>query len=382
MRKILIAFVLIFGIAILQAKSQDKVKSEKLIRKVELRNDGSKVQLKIIENGETVVDKSYDSMEDLKADETLKEYNVGIFGAGEHKIIFKSADGNVHKLGDETNIWVKEEHSSRDKDVEMFFNSGDGVHVNITKDANGNMVIERNGEVVDIEAIHGESIIKLKKLDDGTFLIENENGSKKISPEELKSGAVFVTDGVFKEEGGTIHFKDGDGNVTIDLIGEGTWVMDGLHDADHNVMFFETQDIETDGEHQIIIEKKIDSENGEMVKIIIERIHLKISDVDDLKVVEEIPGSNVVSNNMLQLEEVNYYPNPNTGVFNLQFGAKELPTQIRVIDMMGKEAYSETIPGFKGRYDKSIDLSGNEKGMYILQILQGEKTWNKKIVIE
>jgi hypothetical protein len=202
----------------------------------------------------------------------------------------------------------------------------------------------------------------------------------------MKSGnVVFISeDGELDTGGKTMQFKtkDAEGNITIELNGVGTWVSDSLHDADHNVMFFESHDVEADGEHQVIIEKMVNDEDGKMVKIIIERIHLSITDLDDLKEVEEIPGSNVVSSKILQLEEVNYYPNPNTGVFNLQFTAKENPTQIRVIDMMGKEVHNENLRNFEGRYDNSIDLSDSEKGMYILQIIQGKKTWNKKIVIE
>jgi len=57
-------------------------------------------KLKVIENGNTVVDKTYDSMEDIKNDPALKEYNVmvGASHFGEErgrKMIFKDGDGNV-----------------------------------------------------------------------------------------------------------------------------------------------------------------------------------------------------------------------------------------------------------------------------------------------
>jgi len=387
MKKAILAFTLILSVGIIPAISQDKTE-RKLDRKVEILNNGDKIQLKIVENGETVVDKSYDSMDDLKADSELKEYNILTGSSSGFKtMIFKKEDGTIHKLGgDESNVWVMDENSV-DHDFDIHFNSEDG-HINITKDADGNIIIERDGEVVDIDAMHNGANVKVIKQDDGSFTIEDENGTRTISAEELKTGDVmFFKQGSFKMDGENsfmFNSEDADGRFTIELLHEGAWVMDSLHEKGHNVMFFSSDDVnEVDGQKHVFIKRESStSENGEIVKIIVERIHLKITDLHDLKVVEEIPGSNVTSNKLLKLDEVNYYPNPNTGIFNLKFAAKEEPTQIRVIDMMGKEVYNEYLGNFSGIYDKSIDLSGSDKGVYILQVLQGKRSWNKKIVIE
>ena len=201
--------------------------------------------------------------------------------------------------------------------------------------------------------------------------------------------AFFSQDGVFESKDGNVFHlnstEGGSGNVTIELKGDGS----SLHESEHNVMFFsesENHEFSEDGKARKLIIRKEIMKDGEgtssRIIIKVEKIHLEIIDLDNLKEIEKIPGSNVLSNKILELDEVNYYPNPNTGVFNLQFAGKKKPTTIRVIDMMGKEVYADKLDNFSGRYDRSIDLTGNNRGVYILQILQGPKTWNKKIVIE
>jgi len=387
MKRDILSVLLVMCISILPALSQGKTESS-LNRKIEILSKGGQVQLKVIENGKTVIDKSYDSMEELHTDSDLEAYNLKIgTGSGLRKIMFKDDAGNIHKLNDDDSFeWVVDRDTSSETNV--FFEFSEAGGVSITKDGSGNMIIKRDGEVIDIDidAMTDGLHIKVLKQEDGSFLIEDENGSRTIQAEELKMGkAMFFKQGSFEMEGDkSIMFKskDADGFFSIELLNEGSWVMDSLHEKDHNVMFFSSDD-DVEGErHVFIMSESSTSEHGKMIKIIVDRIHLNISDLEDLKVVEEIPGSNVTSSKLLKLEEVNYYPNPNTGIFNLKFSAKGKPTQIRIIDMMGKEVYNENLKEFSGMYDNRIDLTGNDKGVYILQVLQGAKSWNKKIVIE
>ena len=125
-----------------------------------------------------------------------------------------------------------------------------------------------------------------------------------------------------------------------------------------------------------------EGDGDEIIEVVVERIHIEITDIDDIEVIEEIPGSQVTPSRLLQLDDVSYYPNPNNGSFTLRFNADDKPTQVRAIDMMGKEVYAEDLQSFSGMYDKQIDLSESEKGVYILQVIQGKKTWNKKLAVE
>ena len=389
MKKVVLIGIVALTAFALQTVAQEK-KEKQVDRKVEVVKNNDEIKVKVIENGATIIEKTYASAEELKNDPEIKDYNIMIGGgeSGHKTMIFKDKDGNVSKMdGNAGFVWVSDDGEYGDATME--FDSEDGQHINIRKDANGEMIIERNGEVVEMGDMKSTKQIKVKKLDDGTIQIEDENGTRTVSAGEMKGGAMFITKDGSGEGTQVFEFKsdDHEGDMVIDLKGDNTWVSDSLHDSDHNVMFFGTSEnmtIDSDGEtqHVIIRKESADGENGELVEVIIQKLHIKISDLHDIKEVEVIPGSNVVSDNLLELDEVNYYPNPNTGVFNLKFSAQKQPTQIRVIDMMGKEVYTEDLKSFQGMYDNSIDLSSNNKGVYVLQILQGEKTWNKKLVIE
>jgi hypothetical protein len=127
----------------------------------------------------------------------------------------------------------------------------------------------------------------------------------------------------------------------------------------------------------------INDDNGE--KIIIIKAEVKIDDLDesDLKKLE---NSDVISSsgkNNLKIEKLDFYPNPNNGKFNLSFTLSEKgKTKITVLDSNGKEVYKEVLPDFTGNYNKAIDISGKGKGMYFLNVEQGIKVMNKKLVIQ
>lgn len=76
-------------------------------------------------------------------------------------------------------------------------------------------------------------------------------------------------------------------------------------------------------------------------------------------------------------------PNPSNGMFSLSF---DLPTQgmtsIRVLDLNGEEIYSEKMGMFSGTYNRDFDISNFSKGVYFLQINQGDQAFTKKVVTQ
>ena len=85
--------------------------------------------------------------------------------------------------------------------------------------------------------------------------------------------------------------------------------------------------------------------------------------------------------NTLELEEVNFYPNPNDGIFNLEFEAlEEGDMTLNIYDQNGKTVYKEMLAEFEGDYRNRIDISNRSNGAYYLQIIQNGKTFNKKIL--
>ncbi|MCB0516488.1 MAG: PDZ domain-containing protein [Chitinophagales bacterium] len=86
---------------------------------------------------------------------------------------------------------------------------------------------------------------------------------------------------------------------------------------------------------------------------------------------------------VLFLDGLEYYPNPNRGVFTLNlYTDRQVETTIRIVDAAGKEIYKEIIPNFEGFYSKAIDISRQNAGIYLLQIMQNDSVLNRKLIIE
>jgi uncharacterized membrane protein len=76
----------------------------------------------------------------------------------------------------------------------------------------------------------------------------------------------------------------------------------------------------------------------------------------------------------------NIYPNPSNGTFNITTTAFiGYESDITVFDLTGKLVYTGKL---QGNDVNVIDLSAQEKGMYILQIIVEDKVYNKTLVIQ
>jgi hypothetical protein len=129
----------------------------------------------------------------------------------------------------------------------------------------------------------------------------------------------------------------------------------------------------------------IDEKNGEkFIEINIKRDNVAgvtISEIDTKD--PSLSGLDVAFKNNLKPTDINYYPNPGTGRFTLNFVLdRKDEVVVTISDILGQEVYRENLPDFEGTYDKVIDLSGEKKGIYILQINQKKKTLSRKILIE
>lgn len=85
----------------------------------------------------------------------------------------------------------------------------------------------------------------------------------------------------------------------------------------------------------------------------------------------------------LNLDKLNFYPNPNNGKFHLNFNlTTKGSTDISIFNMEGRSVYTESLKDFSGSYDKEIDISAHPKGVYFVKVKQGEHAQLKKIVME
>lgn len=119
---------------------------------------------------------------------------------------------------------------------------------------------------------------------------------------------------------------------------------------------------------------------GEEVKIvIIKKITATDATENDLKRI----GEKSKADGKLGIKDMNFYPNPNNGKFNLKFTmAEKGHTEITIMNLDGKIIYKERLENFTGAYDKEMDISKESKGIYLVKVAQGNHTEVKKIVLE
>lgn len=89
------------------------------------------------------------------------------------------------------------------------------------------------------------------------------------------------------------------------------------------------------------------------------------------------------NSDVLLLQELSYYPNPNQGAFTLHFrSADKNAVRVRIMNMQGREIFIEHLEPFEGEYHRDIELNRVAAGVYLLQIEQGGSVFSKKIIVE
>lgn len=109
----------------------------------------------------------------------------------------------------------------------------------------------------------------------------------------------------------------------------------------------------------------------------------KLDDKDIETISENDKEIDMESMTELDVINLNLYPNPNEGLFELNFRLMEdQPVLVRIISLNGKEVYRENIENFEGTYSNRINITENAAGVYVLQVVQGERMMSRKIIIE
>ena len=80
---------------------------------------------------------------------------------------------------------------------------------------------------------------------------------------------------------------------------------------------------------------------------------------------------------------LNIYPNPTRGIFNISFVADEIDNfEITIIDAFGKIVSYEDRQDFVGEYTKKVNLSNAPRGIYMVQIRTKKAFVSKRIVLQ
>lgn len=91
----------------------------------------------------------------------------------------------------------------------------------------------------------------------------------------------------------------------------------------------------------------------------------------------------VSNNELLDLEVLDYYPNPSQGRFRLKFKVQEEgPLNVKVYNLDGQEVFVRYFPRYSGTYSELIDLRGQDPGIYLLEINHDKKRLIRKMLIE
>jgi hypothetical protein len=133
-----------------------------------------------------------------------------------------------------------------------------------------------------------------------------------------------------------------------------------------------------------INEESVNTTEGKTENKVTKIIMIKMNVIDacqeDKKRLSNQIGS---TNDKLETGNMTMAPNPSDGKFNLNFSLKNKgDAEVTIFNIEGRQIYSEKLPNFSGEYNKSIEIGGNQKGVYFVKILQGKDSQVKKVLLE
>ena len=115
-----------------------------------------------------------------------------------------------------------------------------------------------------------------------------------------------------------------------------------------------------------------------------DRIQVEMEDMDQGEAEEMARrGVDMPLINNLTIENIQLFPNPNRGMFRLEF---DLPqqgeTSIRVFNSEARLIYSFDLGQYQGTFSDDIDISQNGPGAYFLEVRQGGTSMVKKVLLQ
>jgi len=85
----------------------------------------------------------------------------------------------------------------------------------------------------------------------------------------------------------------------------------------------------------------------------------------------------------MHIHNLTIFPNPSRDIFNITFTTnKKQNLKVRLVNLIGEQLITEDLEQFIGKYTKQIDLTGNAKGIYFLEIETNNGVINKKLILQ
>lgn len=317
-------------------------------------------------NGEIkTITRSYDNIEDMKNDPELLNNDFRFLFDGDGNLIINPKNHKFGFFNDFDEDGIKHlKFKMDDEDGNLFFNHNSDDSGIILKNFNGIRHFKFDGDGT-FEFHNNGNLLELQEDENGNYYFEMDG--EKIEIKKFNENGIHRFD---KENNdGTLHkkgfyiFKDGNTDEKEIMLKLKSFGFGGDLESMEKEMEF-TLDLNND-------------EIGK-VRVIVRQIHNII--------IEDLDGSSYENlhqdKEILDLENLAYFPNPSEGKFRLRFNAGAYPIQIKILDLTGREVYSEMNHGFEGFYDQDIDLADKRPGIYFLQIIQNDKINTKKLLIE
>ncbi len=96
-------------------------------------------------------------------------------------------------------------------------------------------------------------------------------------------------------------------------------------------------------------------------------------------------GPNMATIGLRPVAEVSnsyVYPNPSNGVVTLKLAKVMAGTSVKVVDLLGKEVFSTKYNSTSLNEELKINISENAKGIYLMQISNGNSSEVQKLIVE
>ncbi|MBL7952679.1 MAG: PDZ domain-containing protein [Flavobacteriales bacterium] len=239
---------------------------------------------------------------------------------------------------------------------------GDGAHVGS---------VEEGTAAEQMGIVKGDVITKVNEVAISDFSTLSKT-IRAMKPEE----AVRVTvnrDGKEMVLNGALGKRDFDHVITMNPSRE--FRFEGLAPEDRDEMRREMDELRREMDQ---MRRDFRQDMRVETRIRIERKQL----TDEEKALLKNKGVTTLDNE-LKLGDMNVFPNPSNGFFRLQFDVAEKGDLfVNVHDAKGEKVYEERISGFKGRYERTLDLTDKATGTYYLVVEQGGKSVAEKLVKE
>lgn len=268
--------------------------------------------------------------------------------------------------------------------------------------AEGHLTVKQDGKVVLEETFEGTEIPKevQDKIDalksngkpvEVTFdvrVADDKTMHQHDAPQRVIIKKHKGADSGWTEVEGINKVKAGD-DVKVEFDGEGKKIIkveiDGEGSGEHIWISQDGQKTKLgEGKYEYVIEEKVEGDGkGKMIKVIIQTIIIEdLTEEDKARIPSNLRESKGEAFGE-SMSDLNFYPNPNNGEFELSFNlAEKGDTQIEVLDLTGKTVFSDKLDDFTGTYRNRIDMKDLPKGMYILKVAQNKHVMTKKIVLE